>query len=187
MPLWSALLATRCAALGGYEGVSLPSDATARHAFLSFSSTADAGASVAALSPAGVKAQYAIPRRDHAHDEVVAAAGPLSVPCAAGAERAVPGMHLLPDIVSEAEERDLLALLEALPWQALRHRRVQHYGHAFLYDRLNVDLGRVTAPPLPAALEPLRTRLEAAYAELVGPGAQLTLDQLTVNDYPCGV
>lgn len=54
----------------------------------------------------------------------------------------VPGMLLLDQVISDEEQAQFLAFVDAQPWDQLRLRRVQHYGHAFLYDRFNVDLSR---------------------------------------------
>jgi hypothetical protein len=40
----------------------------------------------------------------------------------------IPGLLLVPDFVSEAEEAALLAAIDAAPWLPLARRRAQHYG-----------------------------------------------------------
>ena len=90
----------------------------------------------------------------------------------------VPGLLLLLDFVTEEAEAALLALVDREPWIQLKHRRVQHYGAAFDYPQRLLD--RVAAcPPIPPVLRQLAGAIQAL------PGAA-PLDQLTVNDYPCG-
>lgn len=45
----------------------------------------------------------------------------------------VPGLLLLPDFVTEAEEHELLTAVQGRLWTTLAKRRVQHYGHIFDY------------------------------------------------------
>ena len=44
------------------------------------------------------------------------------------------GVNLVLDAVSEEEETDLLALVDAGRWDCSLSRRVQHYGHRFAYS-----------------------------------------------------
>ena len=53
--------------------------------------------------------------------------------CHSAAEAAVPGLTLLTDFVTEAEEYQLLRGLLDAPWQSLARRRVCHFGFAFDY------------------------------------------------------
>eukprot|EP00887_Chlorella_sp_A99_P002138 scaffold21.g2138.t1 len=92
-------------------------------------------------------------------------------------ECGVPGLLLARDFVGEAEEAALLAAADAAPWEPLAHRRVQHYGAAFDYECRRLGGARA---PIPAGMRAVAARVEAL------PGA-LPFDQLTVNEYPCGV
>ncbi len=58
------------------------------------------------------------------------------------AECSVPGLELIPDFVSEEEEKALLALVDSRSWQTLAKRRVQHYGYEFQYEVGNWMAGR---------------------------------------------
>ena len=88
------------------------------------------------------------------------------------------GVRLVLDAVSEEEETDLLALVDAGRWDCSLSRRVQHYGHRFAYSTKTCV--PVAEPPPPAF-----TRL----AERIRPvcwGADGGRDgdlQCTVNEY----
>ena len=88
------------------------------------------------------------------------------------------GVNLVLDAVSEEEETDLLALVDAGRWDCSLSRRVQHYGHRFAYSTKTCV--PVAEPPPPAF-----TRL----AERIRPvcwGADGGRDgdlQCTVNEY----
>ncbi|KAI4312937.1 hypothetical protein MLD38_037722 [Melastoma candidum] len=96
----------------------------------------------------------------------------------------IPGLYLLRDFVTCAEEEELLAAVDARPWDSLSKRRVQHYGYEFRYDTRNVD-PRWRLGELPEFVSHILQRLR------LFPGtdnaAALELDQLTVNEYPRGV
>lgn len=55
-------------------------------------------------------------------------------------EAGIPGLFLIPNFISEAEEQQLLAHIDTQPWQYLSKRRVQHYGYKFEYTQRGVDL-----------------------------------------------
>ena len=100
----------------------------------------------------------------------------------------IPGLALLPEFVTEAEERDLLAAIDGHAWVALAKRRVQHYGYAFDYATRSVAVDGVGGerrqrPGLPGWLGFLLERLGARVGALAGQA----LDQATVNEYACGV
>ena len=46
----------------------------------------------------------------------------------------VPGLTLMDDFFTEGEERDVMGLIDSLPWQEGLARRVQHYGYTFDYS-----------------------------------------------------
>lgn len=110
--------------------------------FASFSSPAEATVALTAIStPAAghadlntlgkVVARYADVR-------VMKKSSPSSMPIVTPAvlsaeECGIPGLQLLPEYVSEEEERSLLLALDARPWKQLARRRVQHYGTTFSY------------------------------------------------------
>jgi alkylated DNA repair dioxygenase AlkB len=94
-----------------------------------------------------------------------------------------PGLRYVPDLLSEAEERALLPLLEAVPFRAVvmhgqaARRTTAHYGWDYGYESWELTPG----PPLPDFLEPWRARAAA----LVGlpPGA---FEEVLVSRYPPG-
>lgn len=90
----------------------------------------------------------------------------------------IPGLALLPDFVSPEAEAALVAAADgAAHWQLLAKRRVLHFGFTFDYETRGVGQPE---HELPAAARALAGRIEAL-------PEVLPLDQLTVNDYPCGV
>jgi hypothetical protein len=48
-------------------------------------------------------------------------------------DHGIPGLSLIPDFISDADERALLDVVAPGPWDGLAKRRVQHYGSAFNY------------------------------------------------------
>ena len=91
----------------------------------------------------------------------------------------VPGLRLIVDFVSEAEEAAMLADIDSRPWIALAHRRVQHYGFAFDYARNNVDPTQPLPTPHPHFFDLPLDRLE-----LLAPGlVPMRCNQLTLNEY----
>ncbi|KAL4441225.1 hypothetical protein ABPG77_011462 [Micractinium sp. CCAP 211/92] len=94
------------------------------------------------------------------------------------AECGIPGLATFADFVCEEEEAALLAEAEAQPhWQVLARRRVLHFGHVFDYETRGVG-----APlhPIPPRARRIADRIQQL------PDA-VAIDQLTVNDYACGV
>ena len=86
----------------------------------------------------------------------------------------IPGLVLRENFVSTAEEADILAQLDALPWEAQMSRRVQHFGFAFDYSTRKCS---APAAPLPACLELIAARA-LSQGLLTTPA-----DQCTVNEY----
>jgi len=62
------------------------------------------------------------------------------------------------DFVTEAEEAELLAAVDAHPWQSLAKRRVQHHGREF--DYVTLDVGAQAPCALPSFLAPLVQRVQ---------------------------
>ncbi|KAG9133427.1 hypothetical protein Leryth_013240 [Lithospermum erythrorhizon] len=92
-------------------------------------------------------------------------------------ELGIPGLYLVRDIVSDAEEKELLAAVDCRPWHCLAKRRVQHYGYEFCYNTRNVDTNQYMGE-LPSFVSPILERVERF--ENLGAAASLDLDQLTV-------
>jgi alkylated DNA repair dioxygenase AlkB/SAM-dependent methyltransferase len=99
----------------------------------------------------------------------------------------VPGLVLVPDFVSEAEEKVLMAVLTGpqAPWAPSQStpsnvgvvkRRVQHYGYVFDYQTANVLRDRsqegANCPPIPALPEEIQehSQLEDYMKECVDEG-----------------
>jgi DNA oxidative demethylase len=94
------------------------------------------------------------------------------------------GFAYRPEVVSAEDERDLVAMLEALKFDEVRmrgqvaKRTVHHFG--FHYDYESYEL--VPSEPFPPALQALRDR-SASIVEDLKPDA---LDQALVSRYPPG-
>ena len=50
----------------------------------------------------------------------------------------IPGLLVLKDFITEAEEMELLTFLQTQPWNAHMFRSVQHYGYPFDYDKCDL-------------------------------------------------
>jgi alkylated DNA repair dioxygenase AlkB len=86
---------------------------------------------------------------------------------------AIPGLRYLPAYVSEAAERDLVAAIDALPWNTEWKRRRQPYGAGYGNS--------AEGPPIPAWGRRLGERM---FAEGV---TESPFDQMLVNEYQPGV
>nr|AKM76730.1 RNA-binding (RRM/RBD/RNP motifs) family protein [Hypseocharis bilobata] len=104
--------------------------------------------------------------------------------CLTASETNIPGLHLLPDFITPMEEQELLAAVDARPWISLAKRRVQHYGYPFCYQMRNVNTKQHLGE-LPSFVAPVLERI-SSFPNL-DDAAKLSLDQLTVNEYPPGV
>nr|AKM76729.1 RNA-binding (RRM/RBD/RNP motifs) family protein [Geranium phaeum] len=104
--------------------------------------------------------------------------------CLCASETAIPGLYLVPDFVTPHEEQELLAAVDARPWISLAKRRVQHYGYQFCYQTRNVNTKQHLGE-LPSFLSPVLERI-TSFPNL-NDAADVSLDQLTVNEYPPGV
>ena len=88
------------------------------------------------------------------------------------------GVRLVLDAVSEEEETDLLALVDAGRWDRSLSRRVQHYGHRFAYSTKTCV---PVAEPPPPAFTRLAERIRPVCWDADG-GRDGDL-QCTVNEY----
>jgi alkylated DNA repair dioxygenase AlkB len=88
----------------------------------------------------------------------------------------VPGMSLLPDFITETEERELLSVIDQQPWLADLQRRVQHYGYRYDYTARQVTADLYLGA-LPNWLQSLATRLHYEGLFATPP------DQVIVNEY----
>jgi alkylated DNA repair protein alkB family protein 8 len=48
-------------------------------------------------------------------------------------ETDIPGLIIIENFVTEAQEQDLLATIDKQPWTSIKNRRIQHYGYEFQY------------------------------------------------------
>ncbi|KAL0330980.1 UNVERIFIED_CONTAM: Alkylated DNA repair protein ALK [Sesamum angustifolium] len=96
----------------------------------------------------------------------------------------IPGLYLMHDFVTAQEEQELLAAVDDRPWQHLAKRRVQHYGYEFRYDIRNVNTNHYLGE-LPSFVSPILERIRSF--QTLDHAVDVSLDQLTVNEYPPGV
>nr|AKM76728.1 RNA-binding (RRM/RBD/RNP motifs) family protein [Geranium maderense] len=104
--------------------------------------------------------------------------------CLSASETEIPGLYLLPDFITPHEEQELLAAVDARPWISLAKRRVQHYGYQFCYQTRNVNTKQHMGE-LPSFVSLVLERI-SSFPNLTD-AADVSLDQLTVNEYPPGV
>ncbi|XRA98968.1 alkB-like protein [Pycnococcus provasolii] len=107
----------------------------------------------------------------------------------------VPGIALVENFVTAAEERELLAFLgEDGTWESLAKRCVRHYGYAFRYA--TSDVAESPDRSWPDAIAHLAHRVGAMCKSGVAKACSYgdedfdvstSFDQVTVNDYPAGV
>lgn len=93
-----------------------------------------------------------------------------------------PGLTLLPDFITPAEEETLLALLDTAqtPHTHLKHRQVLHYGYKFDYSMNNVDQSSPLPDGFPEEITAIIDKIMECGCATDRP------DQLTVNRYPPG-
>lgn len=104
--------------------------------------------------------------------------------CLEASELNIPGIYLIHDFVSAQEEEQLLAAVDASPWHSLAKRRVQHYGYEFCYDIRNVNTQHRLGD-LPSFVDCILEKIPEF--KKLDEAADVSLDQLTVNEYPRGV
>lgn len=91
----------------------------------------------------------------------------------------VGGLEYRPDFLTEDEERDLLAHVDAAPWSGELSRRVQHYGYRYDYKTRRIS-EEMRVGTLPSWLTQIGQRLQTAGVFTVLP------DQVIVNEYQSG-
>ncbi|XP_052209561.1 LOW QUALITY PROTEIN: alkylated DNA repair protein ALKBH8 homolog [Diospyros lotus] len=96
----------------------------------------------------------------------------------------IPGLYLWPEFITSAEEEELLASVDDMPWKTLAKRRVQHYGYEFIYETRNVNTSQHMGE-LPSFVSHIFERIMKISD--FDDAANIVLDQLTVNEYPSGV
>ena len=89
---------------------------------------------------------------------------------------AVPGLRLIPNFLTEAEEEEILAKIDHSDWSQELQRRVQHYGWRYDYKSRQIE-PTMRIGPLPAWAAALAQRLvDFDYVRELP-------DQLIVNEY----
>ena len=94
-----------------------------------------------------------------------------------------PGFAYHPNVLDEAEERELACRLEGLDFAAVAmrgkvaRRRAKHFGWVYGYESWRITPG----PPIPDFLDPVRRRV----ARLAGASPD-ALAEVLVNAYPTG-
>ncbi|XP_065050168.1 alkylated DNA repair protein ALKBH8 homolog [Musa acuminata AAA Group] len=96
----------------------------------------------------------------------------------------IPGIYLVHDFITVEEEKRLLAEVDNRQWRSLSKRRVQHYGYEFLYETRNVDSKHFLGE-LPSFVSNILQKILSFPG--LGRDQNKEMDQLTVNEYPCGV
>eukprot|EP00948_MAST-09A_sp_MAST-9A-sp1_P001464 g1464.t1 len=105
----------------------------------------------------------------------------------------VPGLYVIPNFITEQEEKELLHYIDCQAWQTGIKRRVQHYGYAFDYKARTVDRNQLIENPIPSPFVAIISRLRDACNKrrLIGSETKsiepplendpLTKDLLTTN------
>lgn len=88
----------------------------------------------------------------------------------------IPGLIYIPDFLTEAQELELLAVIDNSDWSRVLKRRVQHYGWRYEYKSRGIDAS-MRLGPLPEWAMALAKRLKAE-----GLLPHLA-DQVIVNEY----
>lgn len=92
---------------------------------------------------------------------------------------AIPGLRYIEHYLTEAEEAELLAVVDEQPWLSDLSRRVQHYGWRYDYSSRSIDPDQYLGPlPVWAATLAERLKLDGYLAQVP--------DQLIVNEYQPG-
>jgi alkylated DNA repair dioxygenase AlkB len=93
----------------------------------------------------------------------------------------IPGLHYALEVLTETEETALVATVNAHPWSTAMSRRVQQYGHAYVY-RAGTESDSVVAPVPAWALD----LLERCRTVLPVPAVDRQQLQVIVNEYTPG-
>ena len=88
----------------------------------------------------------------------------------------IPGLTLVPNFITPAEEKDLLHCIDAQPWNKELSRQTQHYGYRYVYSTRKLS----PAPPIPDWLKSIHDRI-CTHLNLSEP-----FDQVIINEYHPG-
>jgi alkylated DNA repair protein alkB family protein 8 len=197
--VWFTSAAHSEAARRQYHRCSVP-ELDGRFVFLEYAVLAHAGAcypdrlpAAVTLSPSGAP-QHCVHADGLANFEASFERGRISEGECKGEYVGIPGLLLVQDLVSESEERALLAFLEGQEWEGHKLRHVMHYGYRFEYNINNVRPDRPIAP-FPSALDAVLKRMACLRpyhqpfdqpSNAAPPSSPFRPDQLTVNRYGPG-
>lgn len=88
----------------------------------------------------------------------------------------IPGLKYIADFVSEQEQKDLIQIIDSLPWDKSLTRRVQQYGYKYDYTKKTID-SSLYLGALPEWLSPYIQRLLDQKLFIESP------DQVIINEY----
>ncbi|KAF4710385.1 Alkylated DNA repair protein alkB 8, partial [Perkinsus olseni] len=128
--------------------------------------------------PSGIRAEFVTKRSDRGSSTSSSSVSTTT-------DELPPGLTVIPDFITEDEEKRLLAVVDEGDWDETIRRRVQHFGHAFNYAFLraeNADLRGEAS--MPAYTDELVRRIRA---NSVDEARDFEPDQLTINEYTPGV
>lgn len=90
----------------------------------------------------------------------------------------VPGLTLMPDVITPEDEATLLKHIDACVWNTQIARRTQHYGYVYDYNTRKADAKPTTSIP---------EWCQALIAEMQMTGLmRFTPDQMIINEYKPG-
>ncbi|KAF4690223.1 Alkylated DNA repair protein alkB 8 [Perkinsus olseni] len=127
--------------------------------------------------PSGIRAEFVTKRGDRGSS--------TSSSVSTTTDELPPGLTVIPDFITEDEEKRLLAVVDEGQWDETIRRRVQHFGHAFNYASLRAeDADLQGEASMPAYTDELVGRIRA---NSVDEARDFEPDQLTINEYTPGV
>ncbi|KRX00371.1 hypothetical protein PPERSA_10870 [Pseudocohnilembus persalinus] len=94
----------------------------------------------------------------------------------------IPGLIYIPDFITPEEEEKFFAEADAAEWKNLQKRKVQHYGHEFIYGKNTAGANKIEDfPPL------AKEKADIIDSLIEKQGAkQKKVNQLTLNSYEPG-
>ncbi|OZJ03128.1 hypothetical protein BZG36_03879 [Bifiguratus adelaidae] len=97
----------------------------------------------------------------------------------------IPGLILVEEFITEPEEAAIIEFAKARPWDQIRKRQVQHYGHIFEYGTNKFKDPVVhNAAPMPSWTIPILERLyDRLHKDIPGLPLPSDWDQLTIQSY----
>lgn len=104
------------------------------------------------------------------------------------------GLFIIPDVISQNEEKNMLDLIYTNKWENLSHRRVQHYGYKFIYgiNSVNSEEKLIEIPNLfqkifdNKVFEKVKKICKINKNDISNEDLSMYFDQMTVNEYKPG-